>query len=270
MLITRLAATLTLVVGPLRTDSDFAFAVALEQAGRREPVRLYHTKEELSPVLRGRLLIAKQLRSSLTNPHLLSCEIDRLDSDNPINRLLHWATDQLLGVVSDGKVRTYLSHRKSKLPEVSTTRSPFPFRTALPRQFSDYETALELTLALARAEGPHPESAAAHGGGFVVGTERMFERFVEQSLAAVSLTSAWTVLPQYSEVFAQPKQGNFGREYFSKPDNVIKSGSATVLVIDAKYKRFEDATEEHVGSRPTNADLYQVAAQLSHTTVTVL
>lgn len=245
------------------TFSDYfayTYAVALEYAQRREPVRLYASQTEYSPVLRGRLLVAEQLRSTLTRPQVVVCEVDRLDADNTVNRLLRWAGTTLLGLVRDGQVRRMLSHHLSKLPDVGTIRPPLPLRAVLPRQFAHYSTAVDLAVALARAHGPYVQSASDSGAGFVIGTEKMFEQFIERSLLAVSHDAVWDVLPQAQEPFAEPMPGNLGRRFNSKPDNVVQINGNTQLVVDAKYKRFEDATEDKRGSRPTNADLYQVAA----------
>jgi 5-methylcytosine-specific restriction endonuclease McrBC regulatory subunit McrC len=238
----------------------YTFAVALEYAQRREPVRLYVSQREESRVLRGRLLVTEQLRSTLTKPHVLVCEVDRLDPDNPVNRLLRWAGTTLLGLARDGRVRRLLSHHLSKLPDVTSVRPPLPLRATLPRQFAHYSTAVELAVALAHAEGPHAQSSADQGSGFLVGTERMFEQFIERSLAAVASHAPWEAVPQARELFATPEPPNPGRRFDSKPDNIIQIDGTTELVVDAKYKRFEDATEETRGSRPTNGDLYQVAA----------
>ncbi len=238
----------------------FAFSACLDRASRREQVRLYRSQRETSPVLRGRLLVSEQLRSALTRPHLLVCEVDRLDSDNPVNQLLRWAGSQLLKDVRDGGVRRALSHQLDKLPPVSRSRPPLPFRNRLPQQFAHYSTAVELALALVRAQGPDPRGGASPGAGFAVGTERLFEQFVEQSLLVASAGRQWTVDPQLRERFAVAVAPNEGRDYFSQPDNVVRLGGKTTLVVDAKYKRFEDASEDFRGGRPTNADLYQMAA----------
>ena len=238
----------------------FSFAIALDHATRQEPIRLYAARRELTPVLRGRLLIGEQMRSTLTAPHLLACEVDRLDTDNPINQLLVWAGQHLLSVATDGRVRRLLSHQLDKIRDVTITQPSLPLRSTLPRQFAHYSPAVDLATALARARGPHSEASVGIGAGFLVGTERMFERFVEQSLATVAQHAAWDVLAQQREPFAQPVIGNNGSTFFSKPDNVIRVNGNTRLVVDSKYKRFEDATDETVGSRPTNADLYQLAA----------
>lgn len=252
---------LDLGAGSFADHFAFTFAIALEHALRREPIRLYATSREEAPVLRGRLLVTQQLRSSITKPHLLACEVDRLDPDNPVNRLLRWAGGRLLLLASDGRVRRSLSHHLSKLPDVASTKPPFPFRAVLPRQFAHYEAAVDLALALTRAEGPHSYGAAGAGAGYVLGTERLFEQVIERSLVSIAAhSSTWEVRAQHRERFAHPVRGNRGSEFFSKPDNVVRIDGTTRLVVDAKYKRFEDATEEETGSRPTNADLYQMAA----------
>ena len=245
------------------TFSDYfaySFAIALSNATNHEPVRLYSSREEESPVLRGRLLVAQQLRSSLTKPQVLRCEVDQLDADNPINRLLTWAGNRLLQVATDGQVRRLLSQQVGRLPPVTSSRPQVPLRMSLPQQFAHYERALDLALALARADGLSPSSLSGTGAGFVVGTEKLFEQFLENSLLSVSRFGSWRVEAQKSEVFARPAFDNGGSVYNSKPDNIIWSDGRKVLVLDAKYKRFEDANEFSVGSRATNADLYQMAA----------
>ena len=242
---------LRLVQGTFVDFFAFTFAVSLEHASRHEQVRLYRSQREAAPVLRGRLLVSEQLRSSLTRPHLLVCEVDRLDADNPVNQLLCWAGNQLLPAVQDGRVRRTLSHQLDILPSVSATRPPLPFRTRLPQQFAHYATAVDLALALARALGPEAQRDSNPGGGLVVGTERLFEQFVEQSLAVISPGRPWTVDAQHRKRFAVTVPPNDGRDYFSQPDNIVRAGGQGTLIVDAKYKRFEDASEDVGGDGPT-------------------
>ncbi len=99
----------------------------------------------------------------------------------------------------------------------------------------------------------------------MVGTERLFEQFVEQSLAVISPGRPWTVDAQHRKRFAVTVPPNDGRDYFSQPDNIVHAGGQGTLIVDAKYKRFEDASEDVGGDRPTNADIYQMtAAAVAH------
>ncbi len=238
----------------------FTYAIALEQALRKAPIRMYESRQEHTPVLRGRLLVSEQLRSSLTTPHLLVCEVDRLNDDNPINRLLQWAGQRLLSLATNGAVRRSLSHHLSRIPGVTTARVPILRRGALPRQFAHYGQAVEIASAVARATGAALGGAHRRaGGGFAIGTEKLFELVVQHSLAIAAHDRPWTVSPQVSGPFADPVAPNPGARFNSKPDNLVQAAGCR-LVVDAKYKRFEDATEASRGSRPTNADLYQMAA----------
>lgn len=240
----------------------YSYALALESAVRREPIRLYRARREELPVLRGRLRVVEQLRSSLTRPHGLICEVDYLEEDNPTNRLIHWAGRRLVALSTDPRVRQFLSYQLGKLPYVSEpVRLPVPLVAAVPRQYSHYAGAVQLAMTYARGQSVQPGMSDVNGAGLVIGTERLFESFIERTLAAVvpgRSPGSWRVRPQVSEPFAVPLDS--GRRYFSRPDNVVDVDGSSVIIIDAKYKRFSDATENAAPGRPTNADLYQMCA----------
>jgi 5-methylcytosine-specific restriction enzyme subunit McrC len=245
----------------------YGYGLALEAATRREPIRLYRSRREELSHLRGRLLVTQQLRSSLTRPHRLVCEVDYLDPNNPTNRLLQWAGRRLLSQIRDPLVRRFLSYQVGKLPSVSEPpQLPVPLVAAVPRQYSHYADSVELAVTYARGQTSFPGLSDIGGAGLVVGTERLFESFLERSLAAVvpvRSPGTWKVHAQLSEPFAEPEAR--GRRYFSRPDNVIEHDGVPILIVDAKYKRFQEATEEVSGDRPTNADLYQMcAAAVAH------
>lgn len=240
----------------------YSYALALESAVRREPIRLYRSRREELPVLRGRLRVVEQLRSSLTRPHRLICEVDYLEGDNPTNRLLHWAGRRLVALSTDPRVRQLLSYQLGRLPHVSEpVRLPVPLVAAVPRQYSHYASAVQLAMTYARGQSVQPGVSDVNGAGLVIGTERLFESFIEKTLAAVvpaRSPGVWHVRPQASEEFAVPLDS--GRRYFSRPDNVVDVDGSNVIVIDAKYKRFADATDDATPGHPTNADLYQMCA----------
>jgi hypothetical protein len=50
------------------------------------------------------------------------------------------------------------------------------------------------------------------------------------------------------------------RSFFSTPDNIVRRDDGVSLIVDAKYKRFQDETDETTPDRPSNGDLYQMAA----------
>lgn len=239
-------------------------AMELEEATRHAEVRAYRsTREELGQ-LRGRLLVTEQLRSALLKPHKVICEVDELSGDNPVNRLLHWAVQQLGALATQPSVRRALSVQAGRLPAVTQpVKAPNRLSFQLPRQYHHYAGAVELATAFARGLTTAHGVSNVGGAGFLVGTERLFESFVELSLAAaLAGHDDWQVSAQERSLFAEPVGGaRRGRSsYYSKPDNVIRRGEAVALLVDAKYKRFEDETDETTPNRPSNGDLYQMAA----------
>lgn len=251
----------------------YGFGLGLEDATQHAPIRTYVTRTEELPQLRGRLLVAAQLRSSLTRPHRLIVEVDALDADNPTNRLLHWVGRRLLSQVRDAQVRRFLSYQLGRLPAVSEPVSlPAPLVAALPRQYAHYTNAVQLALAYARGRTTFPGVSDVGGAGFVVGTERLFESFVERTLIAVCASktpAAWHVRAQASEPFAEPESR--GRRYWSRPDNIVDLDSQPVLIVDAKYKQFRDSEDGAQRGRPANGDLYQMtAASVAHACTTAL
>lgn len=260
-----------------RTFADrlaMGYAMELEDATRHAEVRSYRSgRAELAHV-RGRILMTEQLRSSLTKPHRVICEVDALSSDNPVNRLLHWAAAQLDALATDVLVRRRLSVAAGRLPVVTPSATlPTQLTFQLPRQYHHYRGAVELATAFARGMTTIYGASDVSGAGFVVGTERLYESFLEASLirAADRVGTEWSVIPQLREPFAYPAKSGRGRPYYSTPDNVVRHRGVAELIIDAKYKRFVDAEGGRAHDRPSNADLYQmVAACVAHQCKTAL
>lgn len=253
-------------VGTFLDTLAMGLAMELEEATRYTEIRSYRSHREESGQLRGRMLVSEQLRSAVLKPHKIICEVDELSADNPANRLLHWAARQLAAMASQPIVRRELSVQCGKLPYMSPPfRAPSQLSFKLPRQYQHYAGAIELATAFAKGLTTAHGSSNIGGAGFLVGTERLFESFVERSLATVLAGTPWSVTAQERAAFAHPEIVGSGRSYFSKPDNVVHHDDSAVLLIDAKYKRFQDATEFASTGRPSNGDLYQmVAACVAH------
>lgn len=244
-----------------------ALVFELEDATRHAEVRAYRASvQELSQV-RGRMLVTAQLRSSLVKPHKVICEVDELHGDNPVNRLLHWAVRQASSMARDGMVRRRLSDVGARLPTVSEpVRRPTQLSFRLPRQYRHYFRAVEIAEIFARGLVVAHGATAGRGASLLVGTERLFESFLEAELAAaLGDNTGWSTTPQVREVFAHAEKSTGMKDFYSKPDNLVSKDAKPRLIIDAKYKRFADATNVEDPRKPSNADIYQmVAACVAH------
>jgi 5-methylcytosine-specific restriction enzyme subunit McrC len=241
-----------------------AYKDALESALRQEPIHIYRTREETSPFLRGRFAVGRQMQSFIDRPHRIHCEVDYLETDNQFNQLLRWAGNRLAGMAYDGRVRRLLSETVGRLPAVSTLHAlPGGLRSSVPPQYKHYAEAIEIASALAKGYAHGQEAGQFSGYGYVLNMEKLFEGFVERTLAAaveILEGEAFTVEPQDTRLYAEAV-GHKDRSYYTRPDVVVYQNGAPVLLIDAKYKKFSDA-EQGDNSRPEHSDVYQMFASL--------
>ena len=261
----RFTRTRRLTFRPRTFIDQLAMGLALEldEATRHAEVRAYHSQRAELSAVRGRILVSEQLRSALLKPHKVVCEVDELSSDNPINNLLHWAVIQLAALVTQPRVRHELSVQAARLPSMTQPiRPPAQLVFHLPRQYQHYAGAIELATAFARGLTTVHGTSNIGGAGFLVGTERLFESFVERSLeVALADGDTWTVDAQKRSEYATPVDTTTSdRSFFSTPDNIARRYDGVGLIVDAKYKRFQDETDETIPDRPSNGDIYQMAA----------
>jgi 5-methylcytosine-specific restriction enzyme subunit McrC len=241
-----------------------AFAESLERALMGEAIHLYRTMEERAPVLRGRLNVARQLRSLHSRPHLIESDVARLDTDNAYNRLLHWAAGRLAVVSRDEGLSRRLRRQQERLPAVTPITRPRPLRTAPPPQYRNWQQPLLIANMLASNLGYIVADTVVAGVTLVTDMERLFERFIEVSLGeALNRLPPphLDLFPQASATFATPTHSP-GAAFSPRPDDVLSRRGRPVLIIDAKYKRLHRSSTDPLGRFHAD-DIYQLAASMA-------
>ena len=243
-----------------------AFSVALRAGLLDGPIETYRDVAYRAQVARGRIDIRRTATAALRSPGTIFSWTSELDADNPYNRLLHAAANILLRLVSNRDVRTTLQLSRDELPQLeegALMLTRWPDRP--PLQFAGYAEALEIASAVLQGRDWGIGSAASTAFGYVVGMEKVFEKFVESSLRQTvkllprSLNASSR--SQARAVFAHAQTPG-RRAYFTTPDNVIDLNGRPKIIVDAKYKRFGDAETGDTG-RPSNADVYQMFASMA-------
>jgi 5-methylcytosine-specific restriction enzyme subunit McrC len=238
-----------------------AFAEAVDRAMRSDPIRSWQSFEEEHAVLRGRLMVSRQLRSLFSRPGVVHCEVDRLHADNPLNHLLHWAALRFRALARDGTTRRMLAASAAWLPRVEPpVRLPAQLPSHLPPQYAHWDEAIQLASLLARNLGQHPGAGEDPGHAMLVDSADLYEGFLERSLmqAIPAWGEGWSMEAQVQRTFATPLLRT-RKSFATKPDDVLYRDGEAVLLIDAKYKRLSDADHQHL-EKPSNADIYQLAA----------
>ncbi len=247
-----------------------AFLEAAERGLRDRPVQVYRQLEESSVVLRGRLNVVRQTRNSYTRPHLLECDVDLLDDENPFNDVLKWAASTLARTVYDTRLKLQLQSLAETLPG-SAERSAIHryMRLTPPPQFQAWSDALELARLLAAGMTLPGAGGAQLGYSLLFNMERAFERFVEIALSkSLLLTGDFSLTSKRQDwtIYATP---NFegGKALGCRPDNVVRRDGTPFMVVDAKYKVLDgalvDSANIDLQARPVSTDIYELAAGMA-------
>jgi 5-methylcytosine-specific restriction endonuclease McrBC regulatory subunit McrC len=240
-----------------------AFVDAVTDALREDPIRTYAVQEEVAPFLRGQFAVERQVASLLDRPGLIHCRVDYLETDNTYNHLLHWAARRFEALTFDPQVQRLVASVTPRLPPITgppQLTAQLPLRP--PPQYRHFADSLDIASTLARGFVHSQSRGTVTGYGYLINIEKLFETFLERSLAHVTPTlgSSYSVVPQETRLYAKAVTGR--RSYYTRPDNVIYEGAAPRLLVDAKYKRLEDA-DEGTPSKPNNGDVYQLYASMT-------
>jgi 5-methylcytosine-specific restriction enzyme subunit McrC len=242
----------------------FAFVLAallhsVEELLRAGLYRDYRLREERLPFVRGRVMLAEQLRHGALL-HQQSCRYADLTADTLENRMVAAALRQLPVLLrGPGEEREMVRRARALLlrfegiGQISRSEAI----ALLPginihRLNAVYGPLIGLCklalhhLTLDERLGPHPFAS------FLVDMPRLFESFLTVRLRALLPAYGLRVVAQRHDYLDE------GRTVGIRPDVLVyaKSGHRPLLVLDAKYRRSDDP------EGGLNRDLYQVSAYL--------
>jgi 5-methylcytosine-specific restriction enzyme subunit McrC len=210
----------------------------------------YVELQESSPVLRGRLREAEQLRRQHGLPLPLEIRHDEFTIDIAENQILRTACERVLGIprVSDESKRM-LRRILREFADVTPLARRDPIPTWLPTRLNTrYHSALRLGELVLRATSFDHAPGDVAVTGFLLDMPVLFEDFVTKALGhALAGKHGGRICAQDWNWFDES-----GRVRL-RPDLVWKLGGAPAAVVDAKYKA------ETPAGYP-NADLYQLLA----------
>ncbi|MCC6414780.1 MAG: hypothetical protein IT582_02595 [Opitutaceae bacterium] len=243
----------------------YAFADAADRGFREQAIHVYRQIEVSTSVLRGRLNIRRQARNALHAPHMLECDVDELNVENPFNDVLKWAATVLQNLAREPTLKTRLSEIARAIPgEAERSVSQRHHHLRPPPQYRAWADALELARLVANGMALSSNGGRTSGYSLLFNMERAFERFVEVALGHVIQEFGNGRLSsgrQQSTAYAQPAFTD-GKTLYCRPDNVLLVDGTPAMVVDAKYKLLDsDAAkpENEVGA-PISQDVYELVA----------
>ena len=227
--------------------------LALVRRGLRSS---YETLEDNLPVLRGRLVMSRQLRINVADMSKLYVRFDEFTTNRPENRLILSALQKCWK-----NSRTQDNRRLAK--ELISAFSDIPVSADaakdlklwnLGRAANHYDGLKGWCTAILAPYSATPSKGKFSFDSFLFPAETLFERYVAQRLQeAVSADSAISMSTQNTDKSLFVTGGGpFQKRYDLIPDIVINRGADT-LILDTKWKMYSN-DEQQI----SQADLYQL------------
>ncbi|MFI2426230.1 McrC family protein [Streptomyces sp. NPDC018955] len=222
----------------------------VDRALRQGLLQGYRVTEETSPVVRGRIREAEQIRRRFGATLPVEVAYDDFTTDIAENRILRAAVERLLRLPGvPREVRQRLLHQRARLADVTVIVRGRPLPEWRPSRLNArYHHALRLARAVLEGASPEHGPGGLRVEGFLFDMNKLFEDFVTVALREALRGSG------YVARFQDPLHLDEARTIRMRPDLVLYGpGRTPCAVADAKYKA------ERPGGYP-DADLYQMLA----------
>lgn len=222
----------------------------------------YKRVEENQTFLKGRLLVAKQLRHNLVNQHKFYVEYDEFLPDRPVNRLLHSALAKVASFAKTNinqKLCRELMFAFADVPKSTDIKSDFS-AMKLGRGMEMYDSPIAWAKLILNGDSPLSMDGKSSAISLLFPMEAIFESYVANILRK-QLKQEYSLKEQIrSETLVKHKGENWFR---LKPDLTLHVGSekSPICVMDTKWKLL-DASKGN-GTKKyglSQSDFYQMFA----------
>ena len=230
-----------------------ALASAARQAFSRGLIHGYRVEEESLYTVRGRIMVAEQLRRRFGIPLPVKVRYDEFTNDILANRLVRAAVYRLGSM----RLRSQPARRQlGRIAGMLENVSPVEFRpNAVPdirfdRLNEHYRGVVSLSQLILRHGAFESSRGEVRASGFLMDMNVVFQEFVTVALREALGVSA--------NAFRERPISSLdeGDHVHLRPDLVWRDGVRHVFVGDAKYKNI-------TGGRMPNADMYQLLAYVT-------
>ena len=241
------------------------FADRLIDAVRRGMPRRYVEHADDLPALRGRLDAVRQFTTLAANPSRLACRYDDLSPDILLNRVMRAVVQRLRRLARRPETQRRLAELAFAYADVGDLASPDVPWSRLRLDRTDRRWGPLVRLARLILGGDYQTTSGGHvtGTSLLFDMGELFEAYVARTLQRALQGCDYRVIAQGGRRYCMAEldaDGSRGRDRFqTRPDILVKQGSAVLMVIDTKWKRLKPSQIE--GKRGVSqADVYQMMA----------
>lgn len=226
-------------------------------------LRRYFSHDDDLPLVRGRILINRQITANALRVDRVACRYDELTTDNDWNRVLRAALRLVRPTLSTMFLRRRWSELWPAFDEVADVDHPHEVfeRLSPDRQVARYQVPVQWARWIVSALSPSLRAGDAAAPGLLFRTDQLFERAVARLLRRRLAASApdLSLRTQVSgthlaQTVGAPSHAIIGL----RPDLMVFSGDRLVLICDTKWKSL--GCTRHGYLDPSNGDVHQMLA----------
>ena len=230
------------------------FAERLHTATRRGLPRHYISHEQDLKLLRGKLIINRQVTTLAGRRDVLACQFDELSVDTPLNRVLRAAVQRLMSPDRSAANARLLANLAASFEPVSNVLAPLNERVRLDRTNRAFHDLYELAKLFLSGDWQSTTSGRSPGFALLFEMNELFEAFIGKCLRR-AVAPAPPVRLQHLEHYALVNSD--GRGVFALKPDIVIDPNGTPVIIDTKWKRLKH-NEPTLGV--SQSDVYQMMA----------
>lgn len=244
------------------------FSTNLKRQWLKGADRSYQSIEAVLPVLKGKWLIAQQMKRPVQK-HQFAVSYDTFTVDNALNRVLRYVVEKLWRITKDNDNRRHLSDLRYWMDEITLlplVDLQYAQSVRLTRLNQRYEPLLNLAILFLQNLGIELSANNSPAFAFVFNMNQLFEefltRFIQRHLKEILpvALSQSALLPQSKQAVVYLAQHKDRGAFKLKPDLVFRDQDSYPTVIDFKYKQLKPQARK-LGI--LESDFYQMYAYLN-------
>ncbi|MHB8790161.1 MAG: McrC family protein [Desulfobulbaceae bacterium] len=217
----------------------------------------YIRSRENLPFMRGKLLVAQQIRHNIVHQHRFFVEYDEFRLNRPENRLIKSSLELISSFIRHSRSQRLCNEMLfafDSVPPSCDYRSDFR-RCSDDRSMAYYQHVLDWCRLILTNQSPLASSGSTKSISLLFPMEKIFEDYVAARLN--QLFPGWQIRTQARQHYLA-RQGE-KRCFLLKPDIVLEKG-AVRIVADTKWKILSQNPAENFNYSISQADLYQMYA----------
>lgn len=237
------------------------FCDKLTEALRKGMPRRYITCEDDLSTLRGQLDITRQFTRHAVDPSRLACRFNLLSEDTQLNRIMKAAVLRLARLSR----RAANQQRLRELAFVYADITDVPVsalgwdQVVIDRTNRSWQELFAMAHLLLQDRYQTTTGGAGQGTAMLFEMSALFEEYVGRLIGRALAGTGLTVSLQGGRLFCLSAQDSERGLFQTKPDILIRRGSAITHVIDTKWKRISSRIDDPKQG-VSQADVYQMMA----------